>query len=355
MESWGYKAQLDMRKPSAKDYCLLTNLKVHLDQKYDVRPLPDEISVRRAISDYFRKLNEYIVPIIQKDLPASERQRNDHLQYCLAVPGHWSDQAKQAIRSAAMEAGLAQRTDPHSRLISISEEEAMAIYCVRKNDEVDIKHGDRFMICYAPEGEGVTLVMFEVSGSASYGRVQQLKEVARSFGPSCGSDFVEANVERLLERQLRKYRDIISAAQWENLMFSFTDMIGGQFDGQEDQFLLLPTLLKELIDQRGNDMAAEEARIDDGYIILTAADLKDKVFEPVVKDVLDVIRTFLAQVGENCKTVFLTGQFGSSEYVWRRVREEFKEQVGVISCPPRPELAISRGAVYAGLDSYRRQ
>lgn len=147
------------------------------------------------------------------------------------------------MRSIAMEAGLGQRTDPPNRLILISKE-AMAIYCLRKMVHFELRHGDRFMICYAPEGESVTLVMFEVSGSASYGRVQQSKEGARSFGPSCGPDFVEANMERLPERRLRKYRDIISAAQWKELMCSFTDMIGAQFDGQEDQFLLLPTPFK---------------------------------------------------------------------------------------------------------------
>ncbi|KAK3832946.1 MAG: hypothetical protein JOS17DRAFT_789658 [Linnemannia elongata] len=87
---------------------------------------------------------------------------------------------------------------------------------------------------------------------------------------------------------------------------------------------------------------------------LTAADLKDKVFEPVVKDILDLIRTFLAQVGDRCMAMFLIGQFGASEYVSRRVREELKSQIGLISYPQRWELAISRGAVYAGLDSYMR-
>ena|SRR5690348_2852057 len=160
-----------MKKSSAKDYCLLTNLKVHLDQRYDVQPLANGISVHQALSDYFRKLKEYIVTIIAKDFHASRGGWNDYSQYCLAVPGHWSDEAKQAMRSIAMEAGLGLPTDPPYRLLSISEEEeAMAIYCVRETDQLDLRHGDRFMICYAPEGESVTLVMFEVSASTHDGR-----------------------------------------------------------------------------------------------------------------------------------------------------------------------------------------
>ena len=345
-----------MKQSSAKDYCLLTNLKVHLDERYDVRPLANGISVHQAISDYFRKLNEYIVPTIQENLPASERHRNDGFQYCLTVPSHWTDQAKQAMRSTAMEAALGLRTDPPNRLISISEEEAMAIYCVRKTEDLlDLRHGDQFVICYAPEGEGVTLAVFEVSESASDGRGQQLKEVARSFGPSCGSDFVDAKMERFLEHRLRKYRDIIPAALWENLMYIFTDILRGHFDGQEDQFLQLPARFLELLAEKGFGTEDEEAGIDDGYMILSAVDMKDEVFERVVKDVLALIRKLLKPFGGSCMAVFLLGEFGSSTYVQKRVREEFEDQVGMISCPPRAELAISRGAVYAALDSYTRQ
>ncbi|KAH7032550.1 hypothetical protein BKA57DRAFT_497464 [Linnemannia elongata] len=318
MEDWGYKAQEDMKKSSAKDYCLLTNLKVHLDQRYDVQPLANGIS-------------------------------DDYSQYCLAVPGHWSDEAKQAMRSIAMEAGLGLPTDPPYRLLSISEEEeAMAIYCVRETDQLDLRHGDRFMICYAPEGESVTLVMFEVSASTHDGRVRQLKEVARSFGPSCGSDFVDANMERLLERRLRKYRDIISADHWEDIMHHFAEEIRRYFDGQKDQLMLLPATL---LAQRGIEVDNEEARIDNGYMVFEAANMKDEVFEPVVKDVLTLIGALLELAGKNCRALFLLGEFGSSEYVQRRVREEFENKAEMISCPPRWDLAISRGAVYAVLDS----
>ncbi|OAQ25471.1 hypothetical protein K457DRAFT_116537 [Linnemannia elongata AG-77] len=349
MEDWGYKAQEDMKKSSAKDYCLLTNLKVHLDQRYDVQPLANGISVHQALSDYFRKLKEYIVTIIAKDFHASRGGWDDYSQYCLAVPGHWSDEAKQAMRSIAMEAGLGLPTDPPYRLLSISEEEeAMAIYCVRETDQLDLRHGDRFMICYAPEGESVTLVMFEVSASTHDGWVRQLKEVARSFGPSCGSDFVDANMERLLERRLRKYRDIISADHWEDIMYHFAEEIRRYFDGQKDQLMLLPATL---LAQRGIEVDNEEAGIDNGYMVFEAANMKDEVFEPVVKDVLTLIGTLLELAGKSCKALFLLGEFGSSEYVQRRVREEFENKAGMISCPPRWDLAISRGAVYAVLDS----
>ncbi|KAF9951586.1 TATA element modulatory factor 1, partial [Mortierella alpina] len=44
------------------------------------------------------------------------------------------------------------------------------------------------------------------------------------------------------------------------------------------------------------------------------------------------------------------GGFGSSNYLYSRVKAQFSSQVGLISIPPRPELAVVRGAVCVGLN-----
>jgi dTDP-4-dehydrorhamnose reductase len=61
----------------------------------------------------------------------------------------WSDQAKQIMRNAAIQAKLIQSTDHRDRLMLISEPEAAALYCERTCDKFDMKHGDEFMICDA--------------------------------------------------------------------------------------------------------------------------------------------------------------------------------------------------------------
>ncbi|KAF9149607.1 hypothetical protein BG015_008587 [Linnemannia schmuckeri] len=335
-----------MNKFSSKDYCLSINVKLHLDDRYSVQRLPNGITRQQAISNYLMKLNKYIVPSLQKNLSVTERRRNDRFQYCLTVPGHWSNQAKDTMRQAAINTGLVQTIYPPHRLTLISEEEAMAIYSLHMTADDNDLEGDRFMLCHAPEGESVTLVVYEVTKSV--GQTQQLEEVARNFGPSCGSDFLAANMERLVERKLRNYRHIITADEWEGFMATFEMSIRSTFDGVEDQFLHVDTLAE-------SEISDKEAGVDDeGYLVLSAAELKDDVFEPVVVDVVELIQDMLQRGGRNCKALFMLGEFGSSQYMWERIKQEFYSQIAFISRPPRPELAISRGAVFAGLDSYTK-
>ncbi|KAG0282105.1 Heat shock 70 kDa protein 12A, partial [Linnemannia gamsii] len=111
-----------------------------------------------------------------------------------------------------------------------------------------------------------------------------------------------------------------------------------------DQFLQLPA------NRCFDDLEDPEAvGIDDGYLVLTAAELKENVFEPVVKDVLSLIQEQLTQA-KDCAAIFLVGGFGSSNYLYSRVKAQFSSQVGLISIPPRPELAVVRGAVCVGLN-----
>ncbi|KAG0294600.1 hypothetical protein BGZ96_000873 [Linnemannia gamsii] len=169
----------------------------------------------------------------------------------------------------------------------------MAIYCIWNVNGLDLEDGDRFMICHAFEGESVTLVEYELKAT-------------------------------------------------------FESSIRDTFGGIEDQLMMLPAIrgLAEADD--------EEVRIDDGYLVLDAVELVEEVFEPVMENIADLIRDLLKLAGGNCKALFLLGEFESSQYMWKRAREEFELHVGVIRSPPRPELVISRGAVSVVLESYPR-
>jgi molecular chaperone DnaK (HSP70) len=69
------------------------------------------------------------------------------LSYALTVPAIWSDKAKEASRQAALRAGI-----PENRLTLITEPEAAAAYCSTLFPAVDLKEGDRFLVCDAGGG-----------------------------------------------------------------------------------------------------------------------------------------------------------------------------------------------------------
>ncbi|KAF9102112.1 Heat shock 70 kDa protein 12A [Mortierella sp. AM989] len=151
-------------------------------------------------------------------------------------------------------------------------------------------------------------------------------------------------MRRLLEEKFGYHAASFPAHIIPNLVYTFADIIAPSFDGIEDQFLQLPAnkSFDELEDP-------EAIGIDDGYLVLSSAELKEQVFEPVVKDVLALIQEQLTQA-QNCSAIFMIGGFGSSTYLHNRAKAQFYDQVGLISIPPRPELAIARGAVYVGLN-----
>lgn len=336
---WGHAARLAMLKPTAKDFCLLRKFKLQLDESIHQAPLENGISALDAITHYLKKLHGHVMSELMKGF--IKNYEPSQFQYCLTVPAMWSDAAKNTMRRAAIGAGLIQEGDPPNRLILISEPEAAAMYCERMVDRFSLKHGDRFMICDAGGGT-VDLIVFEVSEPP--GQARHLKEVTRGHGASCGSVFLDANMERLLERKFRRYRRGIKACGWASLMDTFVDMVKPMFNGQEDVLMQIPqaTGLEDLNDS--------EIGLEDGVLCVSVEEMKAEVFEPVISDVLDLIHKQLHQ-SQNCSAIFLVGGFGSSRYLEERVRQNFSHLVGLVAVPQRPELAVVRGAVYAGLNT----
>ncbi|KAF9378480.1 Heat shock 70 kDa protein 12A, partial [Mortierella sp. AD011] len=263
-----------------------------------------------------------------------------HIQYCLSVPAMWTDYAKSIMRQAALQAGMISPSDPPHRLLLISEPEAAALYCEKKCDQFSIGHGERFMICDAGGGT-VDLIVFEVSVGPT-GRT--LREVTRGSGHSCGSIFLDERMEVLLRRRFSAWTERgLTPTNWVQLMENFIHNVKPLFDGVEDQYITMPAVpgRAELTDY--------DIGLEDGTLTITAEEMRREVFDPVVDDVLRLIQHQLQQTAFNCQAIFLVGGFGCSNYLLARVQSEFSSIVRLIAVPPRPELAVVRGAALAGI------
>ncbi|KAG0084755.1 hypothetical protein BGZ93_001073 [Podila epicladia] len=135
-------------------------------------------------------------------------------------------------------------------------------------------------------GGTVDLIVFEIAVTSA-GR--RLSEVTKGHGASCGSVFLDRHMRRLLEEKFGRHAANFPANIIPNLVDTFAD------------------------------------------------------------DVLSLIQEQLTQA-KDCAAIFLVGGFGSSNYLYSRVKAQFSNQVGLISIPPRPELAVVRGAVCVGLN-----
>ncbi|KAF9346472.1 hypothetical protein BGX34_003865 [Mortierella sp. NVP85] len=335
---WGYPARAVMMTPNAKKHLLLSKFKLQLDDQQEyIEPLPLGIKPLDAISDYLSKFHSHVVKEAMKNFGSTYDQ--SHIQYCLTVPAMWSDRAKHIMRLAAVRAGMIKEEDPSHRLIIVSEPEAAAMYCQSKGDQFNLQKHDRFLICDAGGGT-VDLIVFEVVDVNPETGIRSLREVTRGHGASCGSAFLDANMEKLLREKFQRYP--LTPMGWGTIMDTFVNQTKPIFPGTDPEMYLQVPNIPNLPD--ANDL---EIGLEDGMLKLMVSELHERVFDPVVKDVLDLIDYQLQQT--HCEAIFLVGGFGSSRYLFDRVTAKFATSGRQVRVPPRAELAVVRGAVTYGL------
>ncbi|KAI1307667.1 hypothetical protein EDD11_004448 [Mortierella claussenii] len=336
IHSWGYAAKAAMLTPNSRNLDLLQKFKLFLDNDLApyLPPLPRTITPQAAISDYLRAMHTHAINEITKNSAGGVVFDQSHIQYCLTVPAMWTDAAKGVMRQTAIQAGLIQPHDPPHRLLLVSEPEAAAMYCEKKCEQFNLRHGDRFMICDAGGGT-VDLIVFQVDYSSG---TRALTEVTRGSGASCGSGFLDENFSMLVRQKLQRYD--LQPKAWAQIMEEFVFMHKPQFDGDEDSFISMPATVANVVDL--------DMRLEDGLLAISAQEMRELVFDPVVNQVLGLIDGQLFQ-SQQCSAIFLVGGFGSSPYLHKRVQQEFENRVPLIRYPPRPDLAVVRGAVYHGL------
>lgn len=338
--SWGDAARAQSERPNLQDH-LLEKFKLYLDEAMatTLGPLPNGLTPLQVISDYLRSLHGYICDTMKRGF--AQNYHPHQYRYCLTVPATWSDQAKAIMREAAIMAGMIDRNDPSERLSLISEPEAAALYCQKTCDQFKLVHGQRFMICDAGGGT-VDLIVFEINDT---GTERSLKEVTKGSGDTCGSTFLDKNMEQLIRDRFKHFGDVNTRAM-EQMMTVFVEKIKPQFDDDdEDHFIPIPFAMG----YPNGDNA--EAGIMDGTLMFTADELKAKVFDPVVHRVLQLISNQLdGSALKPVDAIFMVGGFGKSNYLHRRVNESFVPRVKFVGIPPRAEMAVVRGAVYFGLN-----
>ncbi|KAG0231428.1 hypothetical protein BGW42_000255 [Actinomortierella wolfii] len=319
------------------DHFQLCKFKTRLDENADLPPWTHPISVSEAISDYLKAMHEYSAEIIEQQI--ANKFTHKSFRYCLTVPAMWSDRAKGTMRQAAIQAGLIRHDDHPDRLMLVSELEAAALYCEQERKECRLKDGDRFMVCDAGR-DAIDLIVYDVMVTDK-GRT--LSEVTKGHDDTCGSMFIDLNLGDILVQKFRAHGANVQGDIIERMVERFSFFLKPQFNGIDELYLELPWSL--------TDSSIEDPRaigIDEGTMCLTAAELKERVFEPVVKNVLELIQGQLDNAS-NCSTIFMIGGFGSSAYLLKRVKQAFGNTVKTISAPHHPEIAVVKGAVYAGM------
>ncbi|KAF9583238.1 hypothetical protein BGW38_009959, partial [Lunasporangiospora selenospora] len=335
--TWGWQAK-QRGESRVRNQKLLQEFKLQLDESFTRNSTDLRVGSIQAIADYLEAFNAYITQEILSGFGDGFTAKM--FRYCLTVPAMWSDKAKYAMRLAAIQAKLITREDHPARLTLVTEPEAAALYCELKCKQLSLKDKDRFMVCDAGGGT-VDLIVYEINETTE-GR--RLSEVTKGHGDTCGSVFVDRNLKDLVVEKFHRQGVELPEKVLSKMMDQFIYDIKPHFNGEKNHFLDLPS------NPCFNNITGEdEIGIVDGELRLDCEELKKKVFDPVVSKVLELIEQQLSSAG-SCSTILLVGGFGSSDYLSALTREKFYSKVKQILVPHRPDLAVVRGAVYAGLN-----
>ncbi|KAK5629368.1 hypothetical protein RRF57_005083 [Xylaria bambusicola] len=251
------------------------------------------------------------------------------VEFVLTCPAVWSDAAKNTTLQAAERAGMGSK----SEIQMISEPEAAAVYTLKAIQPNHLNVGDNFIVCDAGGGT-VDLIAYKVISL----KPLRVEESAVGTGGLCGSAFLNYRFEEHVRGRLGHTRfdemKLKKAKTWQMGLKYFEEFVKRNFNEDEHQEVNVP--FPGLPDD-------EEARLDSGFLILTATEIKD-IFEPVVKEVCDLVQgqvDGLRNKGGIVSGIVLVGGFGQSEYLYKRLKGHFTS-----GAPPpyseRPTHAMAR-------------
>jgi hypothetical protein len=263
----------------------------------------------------------------------------------LTVPAAWDAKGCDMMRAAAISAGLVQSSHAgdrnwRERLRIITEPEAAAVHCAHLTDLHRLRPSQNFMICDAGGGT-VDLAVYKITGQLSN---LEIAEMCARSGANCGSIFLDLRFRELVKTLLADHPAHLDAASLAYFMHSFseTDKLAYMGESDDDNMFHFTTFNVE-------DPHDPSVGLINGELAIPGILLRREVFDPVVSQVLDLIEDQAKKVEHQIDALLLVGGFAGSEYLYKRVEEQFGSRIKVIARPDDADTATARGAAQYGL------
>ncbi|RCI08728.1 hypothetical protein L249_4681 [Ophiocordyceps polyrhachis-furcata BCC 54312] len=271
---------------------------------------------------YLSCLHTHFISVLEKRLSPSV-VHSTPMDFVVTVPAIWSNAAKQAAERAAAMAGFC----GNQRIQLISEPEAAALYTLKQLSPSVLQRGRKFVVCDAGGGT-VDLISYEVT------RVEKLevKEVTEGTGGRCGSSMLNKRFRRFLKQTHGE-------KHWtdEQLVTAMNEFELRQF--------------KKDFSPKGEPLTI---RVDESLglrrnrFTISQVEMTSRIFDPIIKDVVCLIKEQIAMAGNEIAAVVLVGGFGQSRHLKSQVREAVPAGIKVLQ-PENGWIAVVKGAAIHGL------
>ncbi|KAK4083055.1 hypothetical protein Purlil1_10999 [Purpureocillium lilacinum] len=299
------------------------------------------------MTDYLKTLKSTIDDVV---IEANGGRAEDPLvDYILTVPELWESNERESLRECAAEALLGYGSmkeavaiigeqSVQQSLQLIVESEALVTFIVASIPPTGVEKGDLFLICDAG-GCMVTVSTYEI----------------RSSKLALRRNIVDSGVlgDTLLDGTFEDYlrsKEGLKHIDWdqgngrrlmEHAIANFNAEIKHAFDG---------------VDERAPFVISAGPVMDDDFVIsIQAAEIRTKVFDPVVSGICDLIHDHmnvaelqrLSERNRGVRTLYLAGGFGENEYLKKRIQATVGNEVRVVRIA-HSRTAVVRGALMEG-------
>uniref|UniRef100_A0A8D1F1D1 Heat shock 70 kDa protein 12A n=1 Tax=Sus scrofa TaxID=9823 RepID=A0A8D1F1D1_PIG len=362
--SFGYAARdfyHDLDPNEAKQWLYLEKFKMKLHTTGDLTMDTDLTAANgkkvKAL-EIFAYALQYFKEQALKELSdqAGSEFENSDVRWVITVPAIWKQPAKQFMRQAAYQAGLASPENAEQLIIAL-EPEAASIYCRKLRLHQMIELSDKYVVVDSGGGT-VDLTVHQIRLPEGH-----LKELYKATGGPYGSLGVDYEFEKLLckifgEDFIEQFK-IKRPAAWVDLMIAFESRKRAAAPDRTNPLNI--TLPFSFIDYykkfRGHSVehALRKSNVDfvkwsSQGMLRMSPDAMNALFKPTIDSIIEHLRDlFQKPEVATVKFLFLVGGFAEAPLLQQAVQAAFGDQCRII-IPQDVGLTILKGAVLFGLD-----
>ncbi|XP_059517518.1 heat shock 70 kDa protein 12A isoform X4 [Myotis daubentonii] len=383
--SFGYAARdfyHDLDPNEAKQWLYLEKFKMKLHTTGDLTLDTDLTAANgkkiKAL-EIFAYALQYFKEQALKELSdqAGSEFENSDVRWVITVPAIWKQPAKQFMRQAAYQAGLASPENAEQLIIAL-EPEAASIYCrkLRLHQMIELSsktavngyssrdtvgagfaQGDKYVVVDSGGGT-VDLTVHQIRLPEGH-----LKELYKATGGPYGSLGVDYEFEKLLckifgEDFIEQFK-IKRPAAWVDLMIAFESRKRAAAPDRTNPLNI--TLPFSFIDYykkfRGHSVehALRKSNVDfvkwsSQGMLRMSPDAMNALFKPTIDSIIEHLRDLFQKPEVSAvKFLFLVGGFAEAPLLQQAVQAAFGDKCRII-IPQDVGLTILKGAVLFGLD-----
>ncbi|XP_022801901.1 heat shock 70 kDa protein 12A-like isoform X2 [Stylophora pistillata] len=376
--SFGYEAQdryADLEEEEACQYFYFDSFKMilHNNENLNRNTTLEAGNGEHMIAlDVFKYSIKYLytraLEVIQ-ERTGDENFGMSDVQWVLTVPAIWKPAAKQFMREAAYQAGLACPSNPEQILIAL-EPEAASFYCMEQKmrDFVAESGTNDALVTDTIARIETQYVVVDIGGGTLDVTVHELlenggiRELYKATGGTFGGQNVNRQFRILLETIFTKSFIDHYARQnpvdWLCLMNDFEVKKRGKriCEGGTTRIRLPGSFISKFPSHKGWDIntaiqqhcSLDEIKVVRNEYLCLEPKVMKQLFNPVMDDIISHLSNLFAQPElSKVKFAFLVGGFADSAVLQKRIKKHFGQTYRIL-VPQYASLAVVQGAVMFG-------